>query len=62
MLYMVADLDLAAVASDSESVNAGVINPSVADSIGEPEKDGESGNNEDKNEQEHEKQDETSLL
>jgi hypothetical protein len=62
MLFMVADLDLAAVASDAESVNAGVINPSVADYIGEPEKDGESGNNEDKNEQEHEKQDETSLL
>ena len=59
---MVADLDLATVASDAESVNAGVINPGVADSIDEPEKHGESGNNEDENEQEHEKQDETSLL
>lgn len=59
---MVADLDLAAVTSDPESVNARVIDIGRINCAAEPKKRGESRNNDDKNEDENENKNETSLL
>ncbi len=59
---MVADLDFAAVTSDPESVNARVIDLGSVNCAAEPEKRGESRNNEDKNEKENKHKNETSLL